>query len=340
MSLLFMDGFDHYATADMNKKWTTASGGTINPTAGRRNGGALQSPGTNSPAKNIPNTSTLIVGVAFYATSNGSYTFLDFYDAVGGGVQVQFGLNSDGSIFCNRAGNGSGYGPPGGTLIATSSAGAFKFNAWNYLQFKVTISDTVGTVTIKVDNTTVLNASSLDTKNTANAYATQVRLGGIGVGCYFDDLYIADTNGSTNNDFLGDVRIDAYYPNADGTNSAFTCSTGSTHCTLVDESTPNTTDYNDGVNVGDKDTYNFANMVHNPSAIFGSQLCLAVAKDDSGARSVKPCTRSGGANYSGAATALSTSQLYVTEIRETDPATSAAWTKTNLNAAEFGAEVA
>ena len=39
MSLLFIDGFDHYATADITKKWTTASAATIGVTGRRGTGG-------------------------------------------------------------------------------------------------------------------------------------------------------------------------------------------------------------------------------------------------------------------------------------------------------------
>lgn len=38
--------------------------------------------------------------------------------------------------------------------------------------------------------------------------------------------------------------------------------------------------------------------------------------------------------------ALSTSQRYLSEVWGTSPATSAAWTKTEINAAQFGLTVA
>lgn len=339
MTLLFMDGFDHYATADINKKWDISGGGTIFATGGRRNSGYYQ---LNNPTKKfIPQRDTVIVGHGFNITSaSTTNVHLGFYDSVGAAYQIGIYVDSNGAFKVYRNSTAPAFNSAGGTLIGQSANGAFKFGMWLFVEVKVVIHDTTGSVEIRVEGVTVLNLTNVDTKHTANAWVDQIVFGAASGNSYIDDLYINDNQGSVNNNFLGDVRIDAYLPNADGTNSAFTPSTGTSHFALVDETVPNTTDYNDGVNVGDKDTYNFTDMSHTPASIFATQLCLAAAKDDSGARSVKPVTRSGGTNYVGSAFALSTSQLYATEIREVDPATSAAWTKANLNAAEFGAEVA
>ncbi|EYS89517.1 hypothetical protein CF68_32970 [Cupriavidus sp. SK-4] len=336
MTLLFIDSFDHYATADITKKWTSNSGTTsISASGGRRGGGAASLDPGASLSKAVPAASAFVVGAAFNfagygASSNG--ILMRLYDA--GAAQCELRMNPDGTLSVTR----NGAAVTGGT-----SASPLPLNVYNYIEWKITIADSIAANSCKVrvngvDWITV--ATGQDLKATANASANQVNIGApvSGGGFSLDDLYICNQSGSANNDFLGDVRIDAVYPTSDGANTGMTPSTGTTHYSLVDDATPNTTDYVESSIAGQKDTYGMGDITHTPVSIFGTQINIAALKDDAGARSIKAVTRSGGTDYSGSSQALGTGQLYYSEIRETDPATSAAWTKTNLNAAEFGAE--
>jgi hypothetical protein len=58
-----------------------------------------------------------------------------------------------------------------------------------------------------------------------------------------------------------------------------------------------------------------------------------------GTRQIAEVCRSGGTNYVGTTQTLGSSYLMYRQIHETDPATSAAWTQTGLNSAEFGVKV-
>ncbi|WP_155301359.1 hypothetical protein [Cupriavidus necator] len=335
MSLIFMDGYDHYATADITKKWTSLFGAvSIGATSGRRGGGAMSVPGTSHAIKTLPPSASFVVGSAVNFSALASQVIFTLLDA--GNVQCDLRLNLDGTLSVTRNGTALS----GGTSTSALTTGNFYF-----IEFKVTIADSISANSCKVrvngvDWITV--ATGQDTKSTANASANQIRLGAVGNNnaMTFDDLYVCDQSGSSNNNFLGDVRIDTLYPTSDGANAAWATSSGSTHYTLVDDATPNTTDYVESSTVTQKDTYGFSDISHTPVNIFGVQLSIAALKDDAGDRLVKAVTRSAGTDYSGTAQALGTSQLYYSEIRETDPATSAAWTKTNLNAAEFGVECA
>jgi hypothetical protein len=190
--------------------------------------------------------------------------------------------------------------------------------------------------------------TSQDTKNTANATANGVRLGTSastpGADWDFDDLYICDGAGSTNNNFLGDCRVDAFAANGNGNSSQLTGSDGNStdNYLLVDDATTidDDTTYVEHATVGNKDTYACANMSHTPTSIFGVQVCANAKKDDAGAKSLCTVTRSGGADTDGATQALSTSYTYYREILEQDPNGPIAWTATNFNAAEFGIKVA
>jgi hypothetical protein len=63
------------------------------------------------------------------------------------------------------------------------------------------------------------------------------------------------------------------------------------------------------------------------------------AKQDAGVqRTVRPKQRSSAVDYNGASVNTGASYVYVTEAVSINPATSAAFTKTSLEAAEFGYE--
>ncbi len=336
MALLFTDGFDHYATADINKKWTTIVGAPAITAGGGRRGSASLT--VNSSNEGVTRTfdtafSAWVVGFAFSTTALSVSEIAYVLDA--GSIQMNLALNADGTLSLRRN---------GATLTGGTSAQALSINTWYYIEVKLTIADSVAADSCKVrvngvDWITI--AAGQDTKNTTNAAANQFRLlTSANITFNFDDLYICDQSGTTNNNFLGDCRVDTAFADADGTYSQFTPSTGTTHYTLVDEAAPNTTDYNAGANVGDRDSYGFAALPALTSqVVYGVQVNAAILKDDAGARSASTMVRSGTTNADGASVALGTTQTYLSQIYETDPSGGGAWTESAINAAEFGTKV-
>mgnify|MGYP000653285074 CR=1 FL=1 len=343
MALLFIDGFDHYATADITKKWTSAGAtAVIGSTDGRRGGGAFKASLTGTSTtiltKTLTASASWVLGFAISVSAlpSAATTLAALLDA--GSVQCDLRLNTDGTLSITRNGT---------ALTNGTSVTALTTNTWYYIEFKVTIADSISASSCKaringVDAITV--ATSQDTKATANASANQVRLGtsnSSGMQFYIDDFYCCDQSGSVNNDFLGDCRIDTLYPNADGNYSQFTPSTGSTHYDLVDETAPNTTDYNESATNGHRDSYAFQNLsALVASTIHGLQVNVAALKDDAGTRSACAMVRSSSTDSDGATVALSTSQAYISQVWETNPNGSVAWTESSVNAAEFGVKVA
>jgi hypothetical protein len=331
MALIFMDGFDHYATADMAKKWSAVVGNTIATTQGRRGGGALNggASASNYLSKTLPgNFSTLIVGFAF--NPSGSYPsssskVLEFLDA--GTNQCSLLVNLDGTLLVNRL----------GTTIGSTTA-AIPLSGFSYIEIKITFHNTAGTVDLRLNGTSVLSLTGLNTRNTANAFANSVRLGQYGSSqsnSYFDDFYICDTSGTLNNNFLGDVRIDTLFPNADGSNSQFTPSTGTAHFACVDETLPLTSDFVSASTIGFKDSYALTDLT-GAATVLAVQVSNLAYKDDAGFRQGANLIRSGSTEAQGATVTLSTTTLYTVSVHETDPATSAAWTQTAVNAMEAG----
>lgn len=341
MALLFMDGFNHYATADITKKWASiASSPTINSGTGRRSGNSLRTTSFQQyVSKVFTAAASLVFGAAFKFTTlpTASSAVAAFYDA--GTLQCDLRVNSDGTLSVTRNGT---------ALTGGTSALALSPGVYYYIEWKVTIADSIsaGSCKVRVNGADWITvATSQDTKNTSNASANQLLVGQIlqtlaSLTLDICDLYLCDNSGSTNNDFLGDCRIDTLYPASDGNYSQLTCSTGSTHYTLVDETAPNTTDYNSGSTVGDRDSYGMSDLSSISSqTVYGVQVNAAVLKDDAGSRSISTLVRSNGTNAEGSAVAIGTSQVYVSQIYETNPDGSVAWTQTTVNAAEAGVKI-
>jgi len=335
MSILFMDGFDHYATADITKKWDSQSGSpAINAAGGRNSSGGIEFDASEYVEKTVPgNPATLIVAGAFKVSSlSVSQDIVRFMDSTS--TQVKIRIRTDGKVEAFRD----------TTSLGSSAAAVFTAGAYAHLDIKVTINDSTGSVLVKSGGTTHLNLTSQDTKTTANAYVTSVRLGGDGtntVSC--DDFYILDTTGSApQNDQLGDCRIDLARPNAEGNYADFSPLSGTDNSAMVDDTTPDgDTTYNSSSAVGNRDSFTFVPMTDIGGAtIYGVQANVVARKDSTGTRKVRAFTRPVGTNYFGSSQTLTTGYLNFREIWQTNPETAAAWAESEANLAQFGYEVA
>lgn len=338
MTLRFFDGWDHYATADVLEMWTAVESSSADQSiatgTGRRGGNgwtcntALR--GLNTA---IPSTSTVIVGFALNMGGSpaSALNIIELRETAT--IHIALRVNTDLSVSVLR----------NTTVLASSAAGVITASGYCYLELKAVINDSTGTYEVRINGANVLSASGADTRNGGTGVVTVVAIKFARTGQIFDDLYICDSAGSDNNDFLGDRRVDAYYPNGNGNSSQMVGSDADStdNYLLVDESAPNDdTDYVQSDVVGNKDTYSFQNMAHTPASISGVMIVMNAKKDDAGSRSICSVTRSGGTDYDASTHALSTSYTYYKDIRESDPATSTAWTQSGFNNAEHGPKVA
>jgi len=340
MTLLFLDGFDHYST--LNQKYEITPGGASIGSSYARTGSQGFNAFTNSAPtfKVVPAAAehaTFIAGIALKRTGvlGGAAAFLTFGSDSGTTFHVTLGVDAAGKLKVMR-------GPYNGTILGSESGATLGvLNTWHYVELKVTLSDTVGIVVVRVDAnpTPVINLSAQDTKNGG----TKTVFDAIGINgdtngnVASDDLYLCNAAGSTNNDFLGDIKVETLLPNAEGSNSGMTCSTGTVHNTLVKEVPPNTSDYVFSAVDGTKDTWGYANTTQT-GGVKGVQVNTYAQKSDAGAKSFRPVVRHGGTDYPGTDVGLGTGFGYYRQVYETNPGTGAAWTTSELDAAEFGAE--
>ena len=343
MALLFMDSFDHYVTADIVEKWTSVGSNTIIPTGGRRGSGCLRGPGGAGTAlKGVPASGNIgIVGFAYKTTALGSLQrFTGFHDAPNNRDHIYVSVNSDGSISVTRS-NTTGPAASGGTVLGTSVAGIISINNFYYIECKVLLSATVGTVTIRVNGIQVLNLTNQNTIHTAGATTySSIWLSGLAGGIPntdFDDLYVLDGSGSAPyNDFLGDVRVDACLPTGVGWANGFSPSAGA-NWQCVDDATPNDdTDYNWTPNTGITDLFVTQDAPVAGASVLGVQVNISAKKMDAGVCTVAPVVRTGGADVAGTAQGPTTVYTYLSQPYQINPVTSTPWTEATFNSSEFG----
>lgn len=343
MTLLYIDSFDHFASADIVQKWPLASTGpapVIQAGGGRRGTNSLRSTSNGIYAARLFTPgATWIVGmsVRFQSAHPNQSPIIDWAD--GTSVQTQLAVNGVGQVVLYRGVYTSG------TVLGTSTV-AMGFNTHYYLEWSLTIHASTGASVVRIDGVPVLSLSTINTQAVASGVASRLRVGNLGSivalgDLDIDDLYVCDQGGSANNAFLGDCRVDYLPPDGDGTHRAWTPSAGTDHYALVDDLTPNAdTDYLASGTAGQRDTHTFPSLPSMPNPVVkGVQHVASARKDDAGTRQVKSLVVSGGTTQVGAAVhTLALSYVMYTQLYETDPATGAAWTTTAVNGVEAGVE--
>lgn len=337
--LRFLDSFDHYAIpAGLAYKYNSYSDTTgvngMGSVTGRRSGSSALAIRASADFIGITLDSqpTWIVGFAIYLLGTETAELLRFNDQ-DGTTQLSVQITNAGLIQLWRGGTS-------GTLLATSAT-AIGITAWIFVEAKCTIADSGGSFEVRV-NETVMVTYSGDTKQSSTlASAIRIQLFGRSSDYYVDDLYICDGTGSVNNTYLGDIRVDALRPVGAGTYADFTRSTGANNWDNVDDTTIDAeTTYNYSNTVGHKDTFDCANLTALPATIYGMQMNVAARKDEAGGRSIKTVQRIGSTDYDGSSVlGMGTSYTVLRQIYETSPATSAAYTESEINGAEFGYKV-
>lgn len=334
MTLVFMDGFSHYSTAQIPLKWSGGFSGTptITGSAGRVNGDAMVTNSNEYVRKAFsPPIQELIIGVAHKVVSDSTDANVVAFESIGGTVLAEIYWDvSDERYYASIA-----------SLDDVFSAGVTQGD-WNYLELKVKVDNLDGSWEFKLNGNTVASQTGVDTQqSTAGTYIGLVRIGpttGFGEH-HFDDLYICNTSGSTNNDFLGDVVVETIFPNANGTTTDFTPLSGNNFENVDEANHDGDTTYNSSNTVGDKDTLDFPSLSASSGSVFGVQTHYTARKEDLGVRGMRDVIRSGGTDYSGTSVNLGNSFRTFSEIHETDPDTSSAWTISGVNSAEFGYEI-
>lgn len=347
MSLIWADGFEN--TSLINKKYAVTSSVLVSgsPTSRANSGNCFEM----DPASSVDHSmtkhlsaadehATLIFGLAYYSAvnmENGQNTSSPFQLLSDAGATNHINIGFDNLTGANlRAYRGS-------TLLGTSAGTNINPETWYYIEGKITMHDSTGSVTLRVNNQTVLSLSGIDTKNAGtkavfDSFRYWADAGGPTV--RIDDLYICNGAGSAYNDFLGDIRVETLRPNGNGNSSDFVGSDANStdNYQLVDESSYSSADYVQSASANDMDLYTFGDMAHTTGAVKGVMAHGVMSKTDTGDRTARLLGRTGGTNYSGPTETLTTSDLSYKKVWEKNPNTTNDWSISEVNAAEFGVE--
>lgn len=326
MSLLFMDGFDHYESGQASKKWNGGtSGGNHQATPTGRTGDCLRIGGQNRTRYIGKEITTFVFGTAWQTNQPLDQAIVHFYDGVSWQVNIRYEANEGRLEIIG----------PGG-LIGNSPNGSISINTWYYIELKCTIDNSLGTVEFKINGNEEINETGVDTQASSNNYINKLWIGSNQWYSFFDDLYLLDTTGSTNNDFLGDCKVETLVPDGAGNYTQWTPLSGN-NWENVDDTTPDDdSTYVSTSGTDFKDTYTFDNLTTGVAEIYGVQSNVYARKDDADFVGIEGLYRINSTDYTVSGGNLSDTYTYQTKIKEKNPDTDAQWTVTDVNSLEFG----
>lgn len=348
MALRYIDSFDFYQTADIARRWTSVFSPaqvTINPTAGRCNSQCLQLAGGFSHVYKgvVTSGDTVIFGMAvqidtdalagdvpFFTFGTGSYAHLRF-----------FRVWNDGSIQVNRTA------VTGEVVIGNTSADVLRLDRWYYVEIKVVLSLTAGSIDVRVNANNVLSLSGIRTVGYGlSDLATTTTWFGFestNTSNYFiDDVYVADGTAGTVANFIGDVTVEYLETIADGVNSAWSLQGAPTRWQAInDDSAPDgDTDYIYADTAGVVNTSDFESPTLVTADVYGVQVNIDAEKEDSGDRAIAAVVRHAGVDNIGSNLYPSEGNfLVLSTIYDKNPGTSSQWTLADVQAAEFGVKL-
>ncbi len=341
MALIWIDGFDWVASA-VSQTTTSYLGlkysnvvNNYTSRAARISGNGFAMSGNDSgstiTSPIFTGAATVVAGFGYFRnTSSVSHAVLRLRNS--GTDHITLVVNASGFIEVYR-------GTSSGTLLGTGSTTQLSNGQWYFLEMKATIDDTTGSVIVKVNEATELSLSGIDTRNGGSAIVDSFMLDLQSGRWYIDDFYLLDTTGSANNDFLGDIQVQILVPSGAGTHTDFTPSTGSNYQNVDDIPEDADTTYNTGSVNGDTDTYAFGNITATSAVIKGVDVNILARKTLSGSRTFAPVIRTNSTDYVGDDITALDSYSLNNQIYETNPDTSSAWLKAEVDAAEFGIQV-
>jgi hypothetical protein len=333
MALLFADGFE-----DGTSAWSLEN--TMSLGTGRSGNGLT---GRSVGRAQVGVTTTfgpLIVGVAYKIDDAVASNIMEFGDLGPYGLIVGRGVAGEIVVSCQNQFP---------AILGSSAPGVIPPSAWCYVEAKVFLSDTVGTVAVRVNGVQVLNLSNVDTLDNVNMTGiTYIRLAYANISpspafAWFDDFYLCNTTGTVNNDFLGEISVEHLRPASDDTAQWLGSDSNSVNnWDLVNEPGAfDGADYVASSTVGQRDLYVPTPSTRPTSSPVVGVIVNAVAmKTDAGTRTVKlECKEgAGGTVRQSADLGLPTSFGEIRAIFERK-GDGSQFTVADVNALRFGVEV-
>lgn len=342
MTMLFIDGFDHYATSGLAEKYDSVLTGTleleIDGDFGRFVNGSIQMQDNNTGfiSTILKQTSNeIIVGYAFFFTGV-NLLMVRFKDNVGTVIASHANSGTGGAVF---------RGTQNGTELGNYS-GAWTTSTWQFAEIRCKRDAVNGEFEVRANGVIVFSATGL---NTGAVDFDQIDFRPSGQNAnnlWMDDMYILNTQGAApQNTFLGDVRVTALHAKANGNTNNFT-PTGAINnfSAVADPIADKDLTFVEAGQLGakeDYDNFDFADLGLSPGTIFGVQVVNSAKKTDAGKLDYKDQMIIAGSTFDQGLDVVATAVEYkmTTFIRDTDPSDDAAWTEAKVAAVGSGFEI-
>ncbi|KPK53355.1 MAG: hypothetical protein AMS22_07525 [Thiotrichales bacterium SG8_50] len=342
MALLLIEGFEGFGTSAgsapsptdvVGRRYSVSAENYMRIASGRTGGYALDFNRYTCYLESEPLTTddTLIWGAAFKRETTDQVAIVAFYDGSQRGMNLQVAASaSEISVYRDA------------TLIDTSTGAGIGTNSWDYIEFKVLCDNTAGTYEVRVNGVNVCSGTGTDTQAGSNAYHDRVRLAPSdtsGVHPTWDDMYVCDSTGSVNNDFLGNHKVVRINPDGDDTTGFGTSTPSANHYENVDETIcDDDTSYVEESTNTNKDIWTYGSVA-SLGTIAGLVVRTMAKETDATDFELITIVESNGTEYDDSGQAMSSSYTEFTRLEEQDPDTNSAWTMAAINAANFGVKV-
>jgi hypothetical protein len=355
MALLFIDGFDHYdpqALDPFGDPWLArGKAAYLSPQATRIQGRRPSSYALRLPAgagggyvKNLEaGRTSLIVGAALRVASfdnTGEEPVLLGVRDTTAQVAHLVRIGEDGRLKLYRR---TGSGMSGWDQLISTSVTTAAVRGWHYVELQVVQGTSNGTLNVRLNGVLAITLSAQNTTQGGGplltAFAGSVPGQPCPVTVDVDDLYLADTSGTINNTFLGDVRVDALQAQANGAQNQWTVEGAASAWEAVSDGDEATAIR--AATAGLRQTFDVEALpVMTTPAIHGVQVTLLARKTDAGTGRVRALVTSGAQMAVSSDINLQEQLAWHTALFERNPNGNVPWTEGAFNAAEFGLESA
>ena len=334
MALLMIEGWEGYdSVTDMTNVWLWAPDGTSNfaLTTGRHLGTCFRLGSSARLATPLGTTaSELYAGFSWKFGTTPSVTREIF------GFQLEAQTYNGYRVSLNNTGYLQLI-PKGVTQPYATGTTQLTADTWYYLELYIKRGDSDGEFTVKINGTNELALTSIDTQHSTDADYESIELRGDPNYFYFDDMYVCDTTGSVNTGFLGMQVVELLRPNGAGNYAQWTPSAGSNYTCVNETTADDDTSYVGTTATSKKDSYDHTNITQTATSVAGVKV-ITHAKCTSGDfTTFKHMVRSSTSDEEGDPVHIEDSYMTrCSKVFETDPNTSSAWTKSGVDADEFG----
>jgi len=267
--------------------------------------------------------STFVIGNALFIDLEDGDCNLDMQNGSDIVIRLRFDFGGTLEVF-----NGNGFQLLGSTTYPAGS--------WFYLELKVFVDSSTGTVDIWINGSNVLSLTGVDTTDGSATTVNTVSYDQDDNGAIYriDDVYVTD------GDVLGDSRVLPLRPDGDGNSTQFTPDSGGSNFSQVNETEPDDdTSFVESGTLNDLDLYTLEDPVSTPATVHAVRSVVRARKTDTDPLSLTHTVRTGGSNFSGDESALGTDYAVFENIWEQNPNTTAAWQGSELTDLELGYEV-